>query len=69
VRIGAQPVLRIWDADARKQREGARARGRPRLGKPEEVANPVLFLCSTAASFISGTNLVVDGAATVRIQN
>jgi hypothetical protein len=26
-------------------------------------------LCSAAASFISGTNLVVDGAATVRIQN
>ncbi len=40
-----------------------------RFGKPEEVANAVLFLSSAAASFISGTNLVVDGAATVRIQN
>lgn len=40
-----------------------------RFGKPEEVANAVLFLSSGAASFISGTNLVVDGAASVRIQN
>lgn len=40
-----------------------------RFGRPEEVANAVVFLSSTAASFISGTNLVVDGAATLRIQN
>jgi 3-oxoacyl-[acyl-carrier protein] reductase len=40
-----------------------------RFGKPEEVANAVVFLSSPVASFISGTNLVVDGAATVRIQN
>ena len=40
-----------------------------RFGRPEEVANAVLFLSSAAASFMSGTNLVVDGAATVRIQN
>ena len=40
-----------------------------RMGRPEEVANAVLFLASGAASFISGTNLVVDGALTARIQN
>ncbi len=40
-----------------------------RFGRPEEVANAVVFLASGAASFISGTNLVVDGASTVRIQN
>ncbi|GAB7348387.1 hypothetical protein MBLNU459_g6821t1 [Dothideomycetes sp. NU459] len=33
-----------------------------RMGRPEEVADAVLFLASERASFISGTNLVVDGA-------
>jgi 3-oxoacyl-[acyl-carrier protein] reductase len=39
-----------------------------RLGTPDEVANAVVFLASPAASYISGTNLIVDGAATSRIQ-
>lgn len=32
-----------------------------RLGSSEEIANPVLFLASNAASFITGTSLKVDG--------
>ncbi len=32
-----------------------------RLGTPEEVANAVLFLCSDAASFITGQALHIDG--------
>ena len=39
-----------------------------RMGHPEEVANAVVFLASPAASFISGANLVVDGALTQRVQ-
>jgi 3(or 17)beta-hydroxysteroid dehydrogenase len=32
-----------------------------RLGTPEEVANMVLFLASDEASFVTGTEMVVDG--------
>lgn len=32
-----------------------------RMGKPAEVADAILFLCSTQASFVQGHALVVDG--------
>ncbi|WP_414902279.1 SDR family oxidoreductase [Sphingomonas flavalba] len=35
-----------------------------RVGDPEEVARAVLFLCSDDASFITGTDLAVDGGYT-----
>ncbi|MBN8291088.1 SDR family oxidoreductase [Rhodobacter sp. NTK016B] len=35
-----------------------------RTGHPEEVANTVLFLCSDEASFITGTDIRVDGGYT-----
>lgn len=38
------------------------------MGTPEEVAAPVVFLASPAASRVSGTNLVVDGALTRGVQ-
>lgn len=36
-----------------------------RLGKPEEVANLVVFLASDAASFINGSIVKVDGAYSI----
>lgn len=39
-----------------------------RMGRPEEIADAVVFLASPRASFISGANLTVDGTLTQRIQ-
>jgi 3-oxoacyl-[acyl-carrier protein] reductase len=39
-----------------------------RMGTPQEVSNAVVFLASPRASFITGTNLIVDGALTQRVQ-
>ena len=39
-----------------------------RMGTPEEMARAAAFLASPAASFITGTNLVIDGALTRGVQ-
>src|SRR5579863_2562296 len=63
------------DTDTPMLREEARQLGEPeaqflagsarrplgRVGTPEEIARAILFLASDAASFVTGTALVVDG--------
>jgi 3-oxoacyl-[acyl-carrier protein] reductase len=39
-----------------------------RMGRPQEIANAVAFVASPAASFVSGANVVVDGALTRGVQ-
>jgi 3-oxoacyl-[acyl-carrier protein] reductase len=39
-----------------------------RTATPEEVVNAVVFPASPRASFITGTNLIIDGALTQRVQ-
>ncbi|MBK7857816.1 MAG: SDR family oxidoreductase [Archangiaceae bacterium] len=59
----ATPMLEraglLNDPVMRKGLEGLHAL--KRLGTPEEVAEAVLFLCSSKASFITGHPLLVDG--------
>jgi NAD(P)-dependent dehydrogenase (short-subunit alcohol dehydrogenase family) len=37
-----------------------------RMGTPEEVAETVLWLCSDAASFITGSSILIDGGYTAQ---
>jgi 3-oxoacyl-[acyl-carrier protein] reductase len=39
-----------------------------RMGTPEEVGRAVVFLASPVSAFTSGTNLLIDGAATPGVQ-
>jgi hypothetical protein len=49
------------DDRARADRLGARVHPLGRVANPEEVANAVLWLCSDAASWVTGADLAVDG--------
>ena len=37
-----------------------------RYGRPEEIADAVLWLCSEASSFVVGQSISVDGGFTIR---
>ncbi len=53
----------VADAQLRTVIENMTPMGR--MGKAEEIAEAVVWLCSDSASFVTGHPLVVDGAATV----
>jgi NAD(P)-dependent dehydrogenase (short-subunit alcohol dehydrogenase family) len=57
------PILTAaWDGldeEARAQAAASTALGR--IGRPEEVADAIAYLCSDRASFITGVELAVDG--------
>ena len=38
-----------------------------RMGKPEEIANIAVFMCSPRARYIAGSNLVADGGRSSRV--
>ena len=46
--------------------DGADATQQPvgRVGKPEDIAEMVMFLCSGKAGFITGENICIDGGMT-----
>ena len=52
------------EGDARQQLAAMHPVGR--MGKPEEIADAVIYLCSDKASFITGQSLAVDGGFTVQ---
>lgn len=57
----ATPLTQAIQADPARNEEILRRTPMARWGTPEEVADPVLFLSSDAARFITGVILPIDG--------
>jgi NAD(P)-dependent dehydrogenase (short-subunit alcohol dehydrogenase family) len=53
-------TLRVLNTEEKMARASAKI-PLGRLGKPEDVVGPVLFLCSDEANYVTGHVLVVDG--------
>ena len=56
-----QNVPKMYESTLKRNKMG-------RMASPQDVANAVAFLASPAAGFITGTNLMVDGALSNRVQ-
>jgi NAD(P)-dependent dehydrogenase (short-subunit alcohol dehydrogenase family) len=57
------PQARGSTQSAQTLEEAALEHPMGRIGRPEEIANAILFLASDEASFVSGATYVVDGGA------
>ena len=55
------PLQDRWKNDKETQSKIANHIPLGRLGKPEDMADGTLFLFSEASSFITGTELIIDG--------
>ena len=59
------PMVRTGSATEEMLAETAKQLPMKRFAEPEEIANAIIFLLSNAASYITGTELIVDGGTTV----
>lgn len=63
--IDTDMFRRAYESDPKKGEFAAAMHPLGRIGKPEEVAAAVLYLCSDVAAFTTGVALPVDGGVTV----
>jgi NAD(P)-dependent dehydrogenase (short-subunit alcohol dehydrogenase family) len=54
-------IDRFTQGDAAAAQQLASGAPIGRMGKPEEIADAVLWLCNPNAAFVIGTEIIVDG--------
>ena len=63
-RLGAHADDELGPGELREERTALTPLGR--IGEPEDIAPGILYLASDEASFVTGTELVIDGGMTAR---
>jgi NAD(P)-dependent dehydrogenase (short-subunit alcohol dehydrogenase family) len=63
-----QSIFDSYDDPADQRAQVERRQVMKRIGQPEDIGNAVAFLVSDEASFITGTQLFVDGGLTAQLE-
>jgi NAD(P)-dependent dehydrogenase (short-subunit alcohol dehydrogenase family) len=63
-----QGIFDSYDNPAEQQRKVEQRQAMKRIGTPEDIGYAAAFLASNEASFITGTELFVDGGLTARVE-
>ena len=58
------PMQNRWKKNLKAKKNLAKLIPLQRIGRPEDVANAILFLLSDESKYITGTELIVDGGIT-----
>jgi len=64
-----QSIFDSYDDPAEQQRQVEQRQVMKRIGKPEDIGYAAAFLASDDASFITGTQLFVDGGLTAQLES
>ena len=60
------PMQKRWKKNPKAKKGLSKIIPLQRVGKPIDIANSTIFLLSDESSFITGTELIVDGGLTAR---
>jgi len=60
------PMQKRWKKNLKAKKQLSKIIPLQRVGKPQDIANAILFLLSDEGNYITGTEITVDGGLTAR---
>ncbi len=60
------PMQNRWKKNLKSKKQLSKSIPLQRIGKPQDIANAILFLLSDEGNYITGTEITVDGGLTAR---